>query len=137
MLNAYLNFNGNCAEAFRFYERCLGGKIEMLMTNGETPMKDQFPPEQHGRVMHVRMKVGDDVLMGGDCPPGRYSAPHGMCMSISAPTPADAQRIFNELSADGKIDMPFQKTFWSVGFGMATDRFGIPWMVNCEVAPAG
>ena len=136
MLNAYLNFNGNCAEAFRFYEKCFGGRIEMLMTNGETPMKDQFPPEQHNRVMHVRLRVGNDVLMGSDAPPDHYAVPHGMCVSISAPTAAEAAHIFNELSANGKITMPFQRTFWSEGFGMATDRFGIPWMVNCEVAPA-
>jgi PhnB protein len=137
MLNAYLNFNGNCAEAFRFYEKCFGGKIEMLMTNGESPIREQTPPEHHNRVMHVRMKVGNDVLMGSDCQPGHYSAPHGMCVSISAPTPVEAQRIFSDLSAGGKITMPFEQTFWSLGFGMATDRYGIPWMVNCEVAPAG
>ncbi len=138
MLSAYLNFNGNCAEAFKFYERCLGGTIEMLMTHGESPMKDQFPAEWRDKVMHMRMKVGGDTLMGSDAPPDGYSAPHGMCVSISAPTRPDAERIFNELSADGKITMPFQQTFWSSGFGMAVDRFGIPWMVNCEVAaPVG
>lgn len=136
MLNAYLNFDGNCAEAFGFYERCLGGRIEMLMTNGESPMKDQTPPEHRNRVMHVRLRVGNDVLMGSDCPPNQYSAPHGFCVSISAPTRADAERLFNGLSADGKVTMPFQKTFWSEGFGMTIDRFGIPWMVNCEVEPA-
>ena len=138
MLNAYLSFNGNCTEAFRFYERCLSGKIEMLMTHGESPMKDQFPPDWRDRVMHVRMTVGNDTLMGGDAPPDRYQAPHGFCVSVSAATRADAERMFNELSANGKITMPFQETFWSSGFGMAIDRFGTPWMVNCEVAaPVG
>jgi PhnB protein len=136
MLNAYLSFNGTCAEAFRFYERSLGGKIEMLMTHGESPMRDQFPADWHDRVMHVRLTVGHDTLMGGDAPPDRYEAPHGFCLSVSAKTRDEAERLFGELSANGKVTMPFEKTFWSTGFGMAIDRFGIPWMVNTEEAPA-
>jgi PhnB protein len=135
MLNTYLSFNGDCAEAFRFYERCLGGKIEMLMTHGESPMKDQFPADWRDRVMHVRLAVGNDTLMGGDAPPDHYQAPHGFCVSISAKKRDEAARIFEELSADGKVTMPFEKTFWSTGFGMAIDRFGIPWMVNTEETP--
>ena len=134
MVNAYLSFNGNCAEAFRFYERCFGGKIEFLQAYGESPMKDQVPPEWRDKVMHVTMKVGGDGLMGSDAPPDRYEAPRGIYMSVSPPKQADAERIFNELSAGGTVTMPFQKTFWSSGFGMTIDRFGIPWMVNCEQA---
>jgi PhnB protein len=136
MLNAYLNFNGNCAEAFRFYEKCLGGKIEFLQTHGEAPVRDQVPSGWHDRVMHVTMKVGNDTLMGSDAPPDRYAPPNGIYVSVHAATVADAERIFGELSASGEILMPFQKTFWSSGFGMARDRFGIPWMVNCAEAPA-
>src|SRR6266545_1980257 len=78
----------------------------------------QFPPDWRDRVMHVRMTVGNDTLMGGDAPPDHYQAPHGFCVSVSAATRADAERMFNELSANGKITMPFQETFWSSGFGM-------------------
>jgi PhnB protein len=137
MFNAYLNFNGNCAEAFRFYERCFGGKIEFLQTFGESPMKDSVQPDQYGLVMHVALKVDGDTLMGSDAPSDRYEAPHGIYVLIAPKTYGDAERIFNELSASGKVEMPFQKTFWSQGFGMTSDRFGIPWMVNCETAPVG
>jgi PhnB protein len=136
MFDAYLNFNGNCAEAFKFYERCFGGKIEFIQTFGESPMKDSVKPDQYGLVMHVTLKVDGDTLMGSDAP-GRYEAPQGMYVSVTPKTLADGERIFSELSAGGKVEMPFQETFWSAGFGMAVDRFGVPWMVNCEAAPVG
>jgi PhnB protein len=74
--------------------------------------------------------------MGSDAPGDRYERPEGMYVSITPKTSADGERIFNELAAGGEVEMPFQQTFWSVGFGMTKDRFGIPWMVNCEAAPA-
>ena len=136
MFNTYLNFNGDCAEAFKFYERCFGGTIEFLQTFGESPMKDSVRPDQYSLVMHVTLKVDGDTLMGSDGLPDRYEKPQGIYVSITPKTYADADRIFKELSAGGSIEMPFQKTFWSPGFGMATDRFGIPWMVNCAAEPA-
>ena len=137
MFTTYLNFSGNCAEAFRFYERCFGGQIAFMQTFGESPMKDSVGPDEYGLVMHVTLKVDEDTLMGSDAPPGRYETPQGMYVSIAPKTYEDGERIFNELSAEGNVEMPFQKTFWSVGFGMTRDRFGIPWMVNCEAALAG
>lgn len=136
MFTPYLNFNGTCAEAFRFYERCFGGTIEFLQTFGESPMKDSVRPDEYGLVMHVTLKVDGDTLMGSDAPPDRYEATQGIYVSIAPKTYEDGERIFGELSAGGKVEMPFQKTFWSAGFGMTRDRFGIPWMVNCEAAPA-
>ncbi len=133
-LSPYLNFNGQCAAAFKFYEQCLGGKIVMMQTHGESPMKDQVPADWRDKVLHARLIVGDQALMGSDVPPTRYTAPQGMNVSVSVPSPVDAERIFNALAENGKVNMPFQKTFWSAGFGMAVDRFGIPWMVNCEQA---
>jgi len=135
-ITPYLNFNGNCAEAFRFYEKCLGGKIEMMATHGETPMKDHVPAELHDKVMHVRMLVGSQALMGSDTPPERYERPQGTYVSISLESFDEGKRIFSELSSNGKVIMPFDKTFWSPGFGMAVDRFGIPWMVHCEPGKA-
>jgi PhnB protein len=132
MFTTYLNFPGTCAEAFRFYERCFGGKIEFMQTFGESAMKDSVRPEEHGLVMHATLKVGADTLMGSDAPPDRYEAPQGIYVSVHPKTYADAERIVNELSAGGNVEMPFQKTFWSPGFGMTRDRFGIPWMVNCD-----
>lgn len=136
MFNTYLNFNGTCAEAFRFYERCFGGTIKFMQTFGESPMKDSVKPDQYGLVMHVALDVDGDTLMGSDATQDRYEAPQGIYVSIAPKTYADGERIFNELAAGGQVEMPFQKTFWAAGFGMTRDRFGIPWMVNCDSAAA-
>jgi len=135
-LNTYLLFNGNCEEAFKFYETLLIGKIEMMQTHGESPMADKVAPEWRGKVMHVRMSAGDNVVMGSDAPPEHYSVPQGFSVSIGVKEPAEAERIFSALAAGGKVQMQIGPTFWSIRFGMVTDRFGIPWMVNCtKVAP--
>src|SRR5437773_9897753 len=133
-LNPYVNFDGQCEEAFKFYEQVLGGKITFMMTWGEMPGADQFPAETHKLIMHATLSVGDDVLMGADSPPGRYQPAKGMNVSIHPKDIAEGERIFNALSANGTVQMPFEKTFWSPGFGMCVDQFGIPWMVNCEAA---
>jgi PhnB protein len=131
-LNPYLNFNGQCAEAFKFYEQVLGASNTFSMTWGEMPGADQFPAEAHKLIMHSTLNIGDDLLMGADSPPGRYEQPRGMNVSIHVKSVAEGERIFNALAENGNVTMPFQKTFWSPGFGMCVDRFGIPWMVNCE-----
>ncbi len=131
-LNPYLHFNGQCEAAFKFYEKVLGGKIEALIPHAGTPAEAHTPPEWRDKIMHVRMRVGEDVLMGSDAPPGHFSPPQGFSVSLQIKNPADGERIFNALAAEGKVIMPFQQTFWAVGFGMLVDRFGIPWMVNCE-----
>jgi PhnB protein len=131
-LSPYLNFNGNCAEAFRLYERVLGGKIETISTFGDSPAKDHVPADWHDKVIHVRMAVGASVLMGSDAPPPNYAAPQGTSVSIGVQDPAEGERIFRALSEGGKVTMPFEKTFWSPGFGMLVDRFGTHWMVNAE-----
>ena len=133
-LSPYLNFNGDCAAAFRFYERCFGGTIVMMQTHGESPMKDQVPPDWRDRVIHARLVVGGQALMGSDAPPDHYERPQGTHVSISVAS-ADAERIFRALAEGGTVSMPFQRTFWSPGFGMVVDRFGTPWMVNSEPQP--
>ena len=133
-LNPYVNFNGQCEQAFKFYEQVLGGKITFMMTWGEMPGADQFPAETHKLMMHATLSVGDDVFMGADSPPCRYQPAKGMNVSIHPKDIVEGERIFNALSANGTVQMPFEKTFWSPGFGMCVDQFGIPWMVNCEAA---
>jgi len=133
-LNPYLVFNGQCEAAFKFYEQCLGGKIEGIFTHGETPAAAHVPPEWHSKIMHASLKVGDFVLMGSDAPPDRYQKPQGISISIHVKDPKEAERIFHALAKDGSVQMPIQETFWSPRFGMLVDRFGIPWMVNCEQA---
>jgi PhnB protein len=134
-LNTYLMFNGECETAFKFYQQCLGGKITALMTYAESPdasMMDQIPPDWHQKVMHVSMVIGDQELMGSDCPPQQYQEPKGFSVSISLQDPTEAERIFYTLAENGTVEMPFQQTFWAYRFGMLSDRFGIPWMINCE-----
>jgi PhnB protein len=131
-LNPYLLFNGDCAEAFKFYEETLGGKIEGLHTFAGSPAAEHAPPEWGDKVMHATISIGDYKLMGSDAPPGRYEKPTGISVSISLNDREKGERIFNALAEGGTTTMPFGKTFWADGFGMCTDRFGIPWMVNCE-----
>jgi len=133
-VDPYLLFNGNCEEAFKFYEKLLGGKIVMKMTHRESPVAAQIPPDWQDKIIHIRMDVGDRVLMASDAPPGRYEKPQGFSVSITAKDPAEAERFFNELSKNGKVIMPLGKTFWSPAFAMLVDRFAIPWMVNCNQA---
>jgi PhnB protein len=128
----HLNFNGQCREAFENYAKVLGGEIMYMGTYAEMPGADQFPPEMQKLIMHTTIKLGDELIMGADSPPDRYEKPQGLWVTISVKDASDAERIFNELSEGGNVVMPFQKTFWSPGFGMCTDRFGTPWMVNTE-----
>ena len=133
-LNPYLNFNGQCEAAFKFYGRCLDGKIVFTMTYGESPMADKVPSEWRKKILHVRLMVGDQALMGADAPPERYEKPAGFSVTIGIDDPADAERIFHALVEKGTVTMPIQKTFWAQRFGMLVDQFGIPWMINCEEA---
>ena len=129
-LNPYLAFDGRCREAFEFYEKVLGGTIAFIQTMGESPMAASTPPEAHDRVMHVTLHVGDQVLQGADAPPGNFTKPAGFCVAIHYDEAADGERVFNALATGGKVQMPFQATFWAKGFGMLIDQFGTPWIVN-------
>jgi PhnB protein len=134
-LNPYLSFSGNCEAAFKFYERALGGKILMMMPWGESPMADQTPANFRSKIMHARLAVGEETLMGSDAPPDRYEASKGISVCLGVDKPEDADRIFQALSEKATVTMPIQKTFWALRFGMLTDQFGIPWMINCEAPP--
>ncbi len=133
-LNSYLFFNGQCEEAFKFYERCLGGKIEAMLPHEGSPAADHVPAEWRSKILHARMVVGDQVLMASDAPPGHFQAPQGFSVNIGVSDAHQAERIFHALAEKGKVTMPIAETFWALRFGMLVDRFGIPWMVNCEKA---
>ena len=134
-LNPYLRFNGQCADAFRFYERVLDGTIDMMMRYGDSPMADQVAPEGRDRIMHCSLSAGNMTLMGADGPP-TDAISNGCAVMLGVDTPEEAERVFAALSEGGSAQMPMQQTFWSKRFGMVTDRFGTPWMVNCEQAPS-
>eukprot|EP00898_Chlorokybus_atmophyticus_P002353 jgi/Chlat1/3118/Chrsp21S03351 len=132
---AYLRFAGDCAAAFKFYERCLGGKAT-LTTHKSAPADTQVPPEWESKIMHATLIIGNDtVLMGADAPPSYYKKPQGFCVNLSVDKAEEAEKLFQALSEGGNVTMPLAPTFWAQRFGMFTDRFGIPWMVNSE-APA-
>ena len=131
-VETYLFFDGDCEAAFNFYERALGGKIETMMTHEGTPAEGEVPPEWRKKIIHARLAVGSQVLMGSDAPPGHFEKPQGFSLSLRVDTPAEAERLFEVLAEQGEVRMPLEQTFWAVRFGMLVDRFGIPWMVNCE-----
>ena len=127
----YLLFNGDCAEAFKFYEQTLGGKIALMPFAG-SPSAEDVPPEWGNKILHASMTIDGQMIMASDAPPGHYSKPQGISVSIALKDRDKGEQIFNTLAEGGPVQMPFQKTFWASGFGMCVDRFGIPWMVNCE-----
>lgn len=131
-INPYLNFNGQCEAAFRFYANILGGELGDIMHYGNSPMANDVPADWHNKVMHTQLVVDDMVLMGSDTPPASYEAPQGLAITINEDDPEAAERIFHALAENGKVTMPIEKTFWAERFGMLTDQFGIPWLVNCE-----
>jgi len=130
-VNANLSFNGRCEEAFKFYEKVLGGKIASIFTYGGMPGSEHIPAHMAKRIMHVAMQVGDTVLMGSDAPMG-YQKAQGFAVTVHAKTPEEADRVFAALAEGGAIAMPIAETAWTPRFGMLTDRFGTPWMVNCD-----
>lgn len=130
---AYLAFDGNCAEAMRFYEQALNAKLQALMTNGESPMAADIPPEHHHRILHAYLVLPDSAgaLMAGDCMAGvPYEGMKGFSLTMNYPTVEQAESVFKALSPGGKVTMPMQPAFWAKTWGMLTDRFGTPWIVN-------
>ena len=134
-VNPYLMFNGRCKEAFTFYAECLGGKIEAMLPHAGTPAEGHVPAEWREKIMHARLALGEDVIIGSDAPPGHFEQPKGFSVTLQLTDPAEADRIFQRLSDGATVTMPIQQTFWATRFGMLVDRFGTPWMVNCQ--PAG
>jgi len=132
----YLNFDGQCKAAFERYHQILGGEIVAMVTHADTPASEHVSQEWQDRIMHARLVSGDLVLMGSDSPPEYYEQPKGLFVSLMVETAEEADRIFGALAEGGEVRMPIQETFWATRFGMLTDRFGTPWMVNCEKAGA-
>jgi PhnB protein len=131
-LHPYLSFKGDCEAAFACYEQCLGAQRGSMFRYGGSPMAADVPADWSDKVMHASVTIGNQVVMGGDVTPDRYEAPKGFSLSLQITGTAEAERIFQELSKDGRIVMPLEQTFWAARFGMLIDRFGIPWLINCE-----
>ena len=133
-LNPYLLFSGQCEAAFKFYAQCLGGKIEAMIPHAGTPAEQHSPAEWKEKILHACLSVDGQLLMGSDTPPQHFEQPKGFSVSLQVKDPVAGERIFNTLAEQGTVKMPFQQTFWAHRFGMLVDRFGIPWMINCEKA---
>lgn len=131
VLDSYLFFNGNCAQAVRFYEATLGGKLEMMMTYAQSPQPEHCPAGSEDRIMHASLKIDGRSLMASDVPAGQsYAGMNGFSLSLNYSSADEARRVFDKLAEGGKVTMPLGKTFWAEAFGMLTDRFGTPWMVG-------
>ena len=129
-INPYLSFDGRCREAFEFYAKTLGGRIAFIQTYGESPMASTMPGDTHGRIMHVTLEVGNQVLQGADAPPTQFTKAAGFAVALHFDYAADGERVFGAFAQNGTVKMPFQPTFWAKGFGMLIDQFGTPWTVN-------
>jgi len=132
-VNPYLFYNGNCEAALKYYQRVLGAEIEAMLTYDGGPADMPIPPDYKKKIMHAKISIDDEVIMASDAPPGNFHPPQGFAVSLQVEDPADAERRFKALSEGGTVNMPFAKTFFSKGFGMCVDQFGIPWMVNCPM----
>ncbi len=131
MITPYLNFGGNCEAPFKYYEKHLGGKVDMMMRYADAPPDMPVPQEHKNHVLHAHMTIGDANIMGADAPPDRFQKPVGFSVSLTVKDFAEAERKFKALKEGGTEIMPFGKTFFAKGFGMCRDQFDIPWMVNC------
>jgi PhnB protein len=132
-VNPYLFYNGNCEAALKFYQKTLGARIEAMLTHEAAPAGMPMPPDWNKKIMHAKISIDGEVIMASDAPPDHFHKPQGFSVALQVEDPTDAERKFKALSEGGAITMPFGKTFFSRGFGMCVDQFGIPWMVNCPL----
>ena len=133
-MTAYLSFKGDCEAAFKFYEQCLGAQPGAIFRYAGSPMAGQVPPDWSDKVMHGSLTVGGQAIMAADVMPDQYEEPKGFSLSLQMKSVEDAERIFRELATEGRVVLQLEKTFWADRFGMVVDRFGIPWLINCEGA---
>lgn len=141
-INPYLIFNGNCEEAFMFYKSVFGGEFPYIGKFSDMPPSDDPncpppSPEEANRIMHVSLPIGNTVLMGSDSTSqsGDVAIGANISISINTDSRAEADKLFNGLSAGGNVVMPMQNTFWGAYFGMFVDKFSIHWMINFDENP--
>jgi PhnB protein len=137
-VNAYLTFLGNCEAAFNFYKSVFGGDFTYIGRFKDMPSEQSLPEEDQEKIMHVSLPIGSTVLMGSDTAGswgGNTIFGNNISLSINAESREEADRLFNGLSAGGKVTMPMEKTFWGAYYGMFVDKFGINWMVNFDETP--
>jgi len=131
-LHTYLNYGGNCEQAFRFYEKHLGGKVTAMMTFAEMPDPSTAPPNSKNAILYARMTIGETDIMGNDVPPERFQPMRSVYLSLSVASSEEAERIHALLSDGGEIFMPMQETFFAFRFSLLRDKFGTSWMLIHE-----
>lgn len=136
-MTTYVNFRGQCEDAFKFYESTLGARIGPVFKYAGSPMAGDVPTDWQQKVMHGSLTIGNQVLMADDAVPERYEQPQGFSLSLQMRDSAEAERVFGALANEGRILMPLEKTFWADRFGVVIDRFGIRWLVNCDGTESG
>lgn len=129
-LNTYVNYKGNCREAFEFYEKHLGGKITMISTFSDMPDKSNIPPKWENKILHAQIEIGDGTLMGADIPGAEPM--RSAYITLSVPDEDQTELIYKLLSNGGQIFMKMEKTFFASRFAMLRDKFGTSWMLLCE-----
>ena len=135
-LYTYLNYGGNCRQAFEFYAANLGGKITMIATHAEQPNAENVPEDWKKAVLHARIELGGTVVLGADIPPDRFQPMRSAYLTLMIDNVAEAERVYALLSEGGQIFMPMEETFFAKRFAMLRDRFGTSWMILHERAPA-
>ena len=134
-VQAYISFDGRCEEALAFYKKSIGAEVSGLMRWRDSPDASmKGPPGYEEKVMNVSFRVGETLLMADDGMGENKAEYKGMTLAIEVADDVEAKRIFTALSEGGKVMMPLMKTFWSTSFGMLTDKFGVPWMVNVQAS---
>lgn len=128
----YLIFDGDCRQAFEFYQQCLGGDIVAMMDHSGPEVSAHVPADWHDKIMHARLVAESAVLMGSDNRPGETGKKYGFSVAVQLDDPEEADRIFGALSEGGEVTMPIAETFWAVRFGMLVDVYGVSWIINCE-----
>ncbi|MGI8582041.1 MAG: VOC family protein [Chitinophagaceae bacterium] len=133
-LNTYLNFNGNTEEVFNFYKSVFGEEFITLQRLKDTPDADKLSAGDKEKIMHVSLPIGGNMLMGTDVLESMPQVTFGTnsSISLSPESEEEAHKLFNGLSAGGKVSMPLEKMFWGALFGMFTDKFGVQWMINYD-----
>jgi PhnB protein len=130
-LSVHLTFNGQCEAAFHFYEKCLGGRIGMMLSYGDSPAAAQTPVEWQDKIIHATLILGDETLCGVDLRPNDHASAQGFFVLLDVHNPGEAERVFHALSENGTVKMALQETFWASRFGVLVDKFGTPWEINC------
>ena len=131
-MNPYLSFKGDCEAAFKYYEQHLGGEMGAIFRYGGTPLSGSVPEDWPDKVMHGSITIGGQTLQAADVSAAQYETPQGFSLTLQIKSTTDAERMFAALADGGQVRMPLEKTFWAERFGVVTDRFGVPWIINCE-----